>query len=82
MSAVEMSKTETRMEFLAGIIRSLSSEEIFCLLDQVFPGMDESQKEDLHDVILASRDGVIDRSQCVSATDFFDHLAGKTVARE
>jgi len=76
MSAVNMNKAQVRMEFLASIIRSLPSEEIFALLDQVFPGMGEEEKEDLHDMILASQDGEIDPADSLSADDFFSQLEG------
>jgi len=42
------------MEALARFIATLGSEEIWALLDALFPGLDEGEKEDLHDMILAS----------------------------
>lgn len=74
MSTVNKNKIQARMEFLAGIIRNLSGEEIFALLDQVFPGMGEDEKEDLHDIILASRDGNVDPDDCLTPGEFFEQL--------
>ena len=74
MPAVNMNKVQNRMEFLAGIIQNLASEEIFALLDQIFPAISEEEKEDLHDAILTSQDGISDPEDCLSSDDFFGQL--------
>ena len=74
MSAVNLNKIQAKMEFLAGIIRSLSSEDLFALLDQVFPNVGEEEKEDLHDMILAMQDGDVDVTEGRPAEDVFAEL--------
>jgi len=63
-----------RMQFLARFIQKLASEEIWALLDALFPAMSEETKEDLHDTILASQDGPPDATQYLSPEEFLADL--------
>jgi hypothetical protein len=65
---------KARMEFLAGIIQKLSSDEIWALLDALFLTMGEEEKEDLHDAILASQDTKAAPEDCLPADQFFVQL--------
>ena len=71
-----------RMKALANYICKLESEEIFALLDVLFPNMSEDDKEDIHDTIQCSLDGPIDPEECLTAEEFFAQLETEDGATE
>ena len=64
----------TKMKALAGFISHMESEEIWELLDALFPNMTEPTKEDLHDIILASQFSNGDITEGRPAEDVFADL--------
>lgn len=81
-SASRNSLVKAKMEVLAQFIQRLESEEIWALLDSLFPTMNEETKEDMHDMILVVQEPELNPDDFIPADQFFKELEAEKVLKE